>query len=94
MSFEKVFSKEFNAIKKIINILSSKMDICLMNQEKLNRFLLPGEKVIKKPSNFPTLPVNTVELNYLENFLKDDGNLSAAVSIFTICSIILYKFMF
>lgn len=60
------------------------MDICLMNQEKLNRFLLPGEKVIKKPSNFPTLPVNTVEqLNCLENFLKDDGNLSAAVNIFT-----------
>ncbi|XP_011705512.1 PREDICTED: uncharacterized protein LOC105460708 [Wasmannia auropunctata] len=50
-----------------------------MNQEKLNRFLLPGEKVIKRPSNFPSLPVDTeAQLNSLENFLKDDGNLSAA----------------
>lgn len=71
--------KGFSEIKKEISILNSKMDICLMNQEKLNRFLLPGEKVIKRPSNFPSLPVDTeAQLNSLENFLKDDGNLSAA----------------
>lgn len=61
------------------------MDIFLMNQEKLNRFLLSGEKIIKKPSNFPPLPVDTLEqLKCLENFLNDDGNLSAAVSVFTL----------
>lgn len=61
------------------------MDIFVMNQEKLNRFLLPGEKIIKKPSKFPPLPVNTPkQLKCLENFLNDDGNLSAAVSIFTL----------
>jgi hypothetical protein len=79
--------KEFNDIKKAVSMLNSKMDICLMNQEKLNRFLLPGEKVIKKPSNFPSLPVDTeAQLMSLENFLKDDGNLSAAVSFHNIIS--------
>ena len=58
-----------------------------MNQEKINRFLLPGEKVIKKPANFPPLPVDTeAQLKGFENFLKDDGNLSAAVSFHDIIS--------
>lgn len=83
-SLKNMICKGFSETKKEICILSSKMDICLMNQEKINRFLLSGEKVIKKPFNFPSLPVNTeVQLNYLENFLKDDGNLSAAVRIFS-----------
>lgn len=92
-TLENVVRKEFSAINREINALSSKMDICLMNQEKLNRFLLPGEKVIKKPSNFPSLPVNTkVQLNCLENFLRDDGNLSATVSMIFNIILLLYKF--
>lgn len=91
---EDMINKGFTEVKKEMSKLHSKMDICLMNQEKLNRFLLPGEKVIKKPSNFPSLPVdNTVQLNSLENFLKDDGNLSAAVSVFSYylyCMFIIY----
>lgn len=65
------------------------MDICLMNQEKINRFLLPGEKVVKRPPNFPSLPVNTeVQLSDVEHFLTDDNNLSAAVC----CTIIIYYY--
>lgn len=33
----------FNAINKEMKNINSKIDICLMNQEKLNRFLLPGK---------------------------------------------------
>lgn len=64
-----------------------------MNQEKLKRFLLPGEKVVKRPPNFPSLPVNTeIQLNDVENFLTDDSNLSAAVCCCTI--IILYYYLY
>lgn len=74
---------EFIKIKREIDNFSSKVNICVINQEKLNRFLLLGEKIIKRPLNYPSLPVsNEVQLNCLENFLKDDGNLSAAVSVF------------
>ncbi|KAL0115660.1 hypothetical protein PUN28_010882 [Cardiocondyla obscurior] len=54
------------------------MDICIMSQEKLNRLLSSEEKVVKKPQNFPALPVNTMtQLHALEQFLADDNNLSA-----------------
>jgi len=82
---ENLIRKEFSVINKEISTISSKMDICLINQEKLNHFLLPGEKIIKKPPNFSSLPVNTeAQLNCLENFLRNDGNLSATVSVFAI----------
>lgn len=69
------------------------MDICLMNQKKLNRFLLSDEKIVKRPPNFPSLPVNTeVQLNDVDNFLTDDSNLSAAVCCCTI--IILYYYLY
>lgn len=81
----------FIEMNKEMSTVSAKMDICLMNQEKLNRFLLPGEKIIKKTSNFPSLPVKTeVQLRCLEDFLKDDGNLSAAVCFYII--VLFYKF--
>jgi|GEM_PF-4058721 len=52
-----------------------------MNQEKLYRYVLPGEKVIKRPIEFPSLPVQSEEeLNALETFLSNDVNLSAVVS--------------
>lgn len=53
----------------------------MMNQEKLCRYLLPGEKIVKLPRGLPSFPVETQdELNNMENFLEDDSNLSAAVS--------------
>jgi len=56
-----------------------------MNQKKLHRYILPGEKVIKRPTGFPSLPVQSQkELNALEIFLSNDANLSAAVS-FSLC---------
>ncbi|RLU27075.1 hypothetical protein DMN91_000874 [Ooceraea biroi] len=49
-----------------------------MNQEKLNRHVLPGEKVMKRPTGFPSLPVRSEkELHILETFLTNDANLSA-----------------
>lgn len=70
-----------NDIKKELKELNSKLDFCLMNQEKLHRYILPGEKVIKRPTGFPSLPVQSEqELHTLETFLANDANLSAAVS--------------
>jgi len=58
--------------------LNSKLDFCLTNQEKC---ILPGEKVIKRPTGFPSLPIQSEEeLNALETFLSNDANLSAAVN--------------
>lgn len=52
-----------------------------MNQEKLCRYLLPGEKIVKLPRGLPSFPVETQdELENMEQFLEDDSNLSAAVS--------------
>lgn len=67
---------------KITKQINSKVDIFIMNQEKLHRYLLPGEKVVKRPSGLPSFPVETEhELDQMEEFLKDDNNLSAAVSL-------------
>lgn len=67
--------------KKEIRRVSSKLDISIMNQEKLCRFIIPGEKVIKRPSKMPPLPINTFEdLDRMEQFLSNDCNLTWAVS--------------
>lgn len=59
-----------------------------MNQEKLNRYILPGEKIIKRPTGFPSLPVQSEqELYDLETFFANDENLSAVVS-FSLCSML------
>jgi len=50
----------------------------LMNQEKFNRFLLFGRKVIKRHPTFHHFQNTEVQLNDVENFLTD-SNLSAAV---------------
>lgn len=58
-----------------------------MNLEKLHRYILPGEKVIKRPTGFPSLSVQSEqELHALETFLANDANLSAAVS-FSSCEL-------
>lgn len=55
---------------KIIKQINSKVDIFIMNQEKLHRYLLPGEKVIKRPSDLPSFPVET------EHELDSNGRIS------------------
>lgn len=50
--------------------------------------ILPGEKVIKRPTGFPSLAVQSErELHVLETFLSNDANLSAAVS-FSLCVLV------
>ncbi|XP_018392916.1 PREDICTED: uncharacterized protein PF11_0213-like [Cyphomyrmex costatus] len=67
--------------KKEIRKVSSKLDISLMNQENLCRIIIPGGKVIKRPSAMPPLPINTLEdLNKMEKFLANDYNLTGACS--------------
>lgn len=67
---------------KMANRLNSKLDVAIMNKEKLNRYLLPGEKVVKRPSGLPSFPIQTQdELDCMKKFLEDNNNLSAAVSL-------------
>lgn len=61
------------------------MDISIMNQEKLCRYLLHGEKVIKLPTGLPSFPVETEdELDNIEKFFEDGCNLSAVVSLYPV----------
>lgn len=61
--------------------MNNKIDTIIMNQGRLNRFLLPNENKFQKPANLPTLPVKTQnELNVLETFLENDCNLANVVS--------------
>lgn len=66
--------------------LSSKVDVTIMNQTRLNRSLLPAEKRIIRPSDLPALPVYTEDdLKAMERFLEDESNLSAMVSLRMFC---------
>lgn len=60
-----------------------------MNQEKLQSYILPGEKVIKRPTGFPSLPLKSEHELFtqraLETFLSNDANLSAATGKFFYC---------
>lgn len=77
--------------KKEIRRVSSKLDISIMNQEKLCHFIIPGEKVIKRPSEMPPLPINTLEdLDRMEKFLANDCNLIDAVSTIYFQIILIY----
>lgn len=61
--------------------MRAKLDMILINQSKMNRILLPEEKIISKPPNMPALPLNTVEqVKIYEKFLSNDVNLSNTVS--------------
>lgn len=67
---------------KMTNRMDSKLDIAIMNQEKLCRYLLPGEKLIQCPIGLPSFPIETQdELDCMEKFLEDDNNLSSAVNL-------------
>ncbi|KYN09524.1 hypothetical protein ALC57_18362 [Trachymyrmex cornetzi] len=62
--------------KKVDN-MRAKLDVMLINQSKMNRILMPEEKVLSKPSNMPALPLNTIEqVKMFEKFLSNDVNLS------------------
>lgn len=71
-----------SSLKKEVREVSSKLDIVIMNQERLNRFIMPTEKVVKRPSKLPPLPIKTErELTEMEQFLSEENNLSATVSM-------------
>lgn len=73
--------------------ISSKIDMVIMNQCRLNRFLLPQEKRIVRPSDLPALPLRTEEeLNKFEKYLSKDDNATATVS--TISFVIYFSYLF
>lgn len=71
--------------------ISSKLDMVIMNQCKLNRYLLPHEKIIVRPTDLPALPLTTKEeLKKFEKYLLKDDNLGATVNIFFLFIICLF----
>lgn len=57
------------------------MSLVLINQCKINRLFLPEDKIICKPSNFPALPLETIEqFKMFEDFLSNKMQLSDTVS--------------
>lgn len=59
----------------------SKVDFIAMNLERVSRYILPGEKYVKRPEGMPNIPLEDMKFwPALENFLADDNNLSALVS--------------
>lgn len=66
------------SLEKKVREVSSKLDIVIINQERLNRCIMPGEKVVKRPNKLPPLPLRTeTELIEMEQFLSEENNLSA-----------------
>lgn len=64
-----------------------------MNQEKLCRFIIPGEKPIKRPSKMPPLPINTFEdLDRMEQFLDNECNLTWATEYNLFYHVVLMHF--
>jgi len=63
--------------------ISSKLDMVIMNQCRLNRYLLPHEKRIVRPADLPALPLTTEEeLKKFEKYLSKDDNAGATVNVF------------
>lgn len=85
---EKLFERIYVRLEEINN----KTDTIIMNQGRLNRSLLPNEKRLQKPVNFPALPVKIEdELNALEIFLEDENNLAAVVSKYLFLYVNIYN---
>lgn len=58
-----------------------KLDMILINQCKINRILLPEEKIFSKPPNLPALPLCTLkQVKVFEKFLSNDVQLADTVS--------------
>ncbi|XP_071629100.1 uncharacterized protein [Temnothorax longispinosus] len=73
------FHERFIRLEEKLEDISSKLDVIIMNQENLNRSLLPEKSVINRPSNLPFLPLSDIKsLEEFEKFLSKDVNLSAA----------------
>lgn len=69
---------------ELLQEMSSKIDILLINQEKILRKLFPEELTVIRLKNLPPLPLRTHEaFNAFENFLQNDMNFNATVSIIT-----------
>lgn len=61
--------------------MRAKLDMILINLSKMNRILLPEEKILSKPPNIPALPLDTIEqLKMFEKFLSNDVQLADTVS--------------
>ncbi|XP_024870579.1 uncharacterized protein LOC112453838 isoform X1 [Temnothorax curvispinosus] len=77
--FSADFHERFIRLEEKLEDISSKLDVIIMNQENLNRSLLPEKSVINRPSNLPSLPLSDIKsLEEFEKFLSKDVNLSAA----------------
>lgn len=74
--------KEFlTKLDKKVDTMRAKLDMVLINQSKMNRILLPEEKILSKPSNMPALPLDTIEqVKRFEKFLSNDVQLADTVS--------------
>lgn len=67
---------------ELLQEVSSKVDIILINQERILRKLFPGEQAVIRPKNLPQLPLQTHEaFNAFQKFLQNDINFNATVSI-------------
>lgn len=61
--------------------MRAKLDMILINQSKINRILMPEEKILSKPPNMPALPLDTIEqVERFEKFLSNDVQLADTVS--------------
>lgn len=66
---------------ELLQEMSSKIDILLINQERILRKLFPGEQAVVRPKNLPQLPLQTHEaFNAFQKFLQNDINFNAIVS--------------
>ncbi|XP_071578464.1 uncharacterized protein [Temnothorax nylanderi] len=64
-------------LKLKVDNMRAKLDLVLINQCKLNRFVLPEEKIFCKPPNIPALPLETIEqVKRFEKFLSIDVQLA------------------
>ncbi|KAK3925116.1 Testis, prostate and placenta-expressed protein [Frankliniella fusca] len=74
-------SEDYPTLSKMYALqkqLNSKQDITAMAVERLCRFVLPGEKVLKRPSGLPAYPIETMsDMKNIEDFLSSDLNRSS-----------------
>lgn len=62
--------------------LSSKIDVVLMNQGKILKYLAPQQSIVVRPDNLPALPLTALEdVDQFEEFLSCPANFNAVVSI-------------
>ncbi|XP_071580300.1 uncharacterized protein [Temnothorax nylanderi] len=68
---------------ELLQEVSSKIDILLINQERILRKLFPGEQAVVRPKNLLQLPLQTHEaFNSFQKFLQNDINFNATVDYF------------